>query len=60
MFGFDCLVGYLKLLWCYGVFDNIFGYIGFMGICVWVDLEEDLIFIFLLNWIYLDKYNNKL
>lgn len=60
-FGFDKLEeedieegGYLEV-----ISEWIYGYIGFMGICVWVDLDEELIFIFLFNWIYLDCNNCK-
>ena len=59
-FGFDRLAGHSKSLRRYGASDNTFGHTGFTGTCVWADPEEDLIFIFLSNRIYPDKYNNKL
>lgn len=38
----------------------VYGYIGFMGICVWVDLENDLVYIFLSNCFCFDVWNGKL
>ncbi|MFK8005339.1 MAG: serine hydrolase [Saprospiraceae bacterium] len=37
-----------------------FGHTGFSGTCVWIDPENDLIFIFLSNRIHPDKTNRKL
>jgi CubicO group peptidase (beta-lactamase class C family) len=40
--------------------DATFGHTGFTGTCVWVDPENELIFIFLSNRIYPDVRNRKL
>jgi len=40
--------------------DKAFGHLGFTGTCVWVDPEEELIFIFLSNRITPSTKNNKL
>lgn len=41
------------------VFEEVIGYIGFIGICVWVDLKNYLVFVFLSNWIYLCFFDYK-
>ena len=40
--------------------ENTFGHLGFTGTCVWVDPEEELIYIFLSNRTYPTMKNNKL
>ncbi len=37
-----------------------YGHAGFSGTCVWVDPDEELVYIFLANRIYPDPKNNKL
>ena len=37
-----------------------YGHAGFTGTCVWVDPDEELVYIFLANRIYPDPKNNKL
>jgi len=37
-----------------------YGHTGFTGTCVWVDPDEELVYIFLANRIYPDPKNNKL
>jgi CubicO group peptidase (beta-lactamase class C family) len=59
-FGFDRLAGHSKSLQAYGASKETFGHTGFTGTCVWADPDNDLVFIFLSNRIYPDKYNNKL
>jgi beta-N-acetylhexosaminidase len=39
---------------------NTFGHLGFTGTCVWADLDQKLIFIFLSNRTYPSMTNNKL
>jgi CubicO group peptidase (beta-lactamase class C family) len=40
--------------------ERIYGHTGFTGTCVWVDPDEELIFIFLSNRIHPDRNNRKL
>lgn len=40
--------------------ERTFGHLGFTGTCVWVDPEEELIYIFLSNRTYPSMKNNKL
>jgi CubicO group peptidase (beta-lactamase class C family) len=40
--------------------ERTFGHTGFTGTCVWVDPDEDLIYIFLSNRIHPDRGNRKL
>ncbi|MEO1714329.1 MAG: serine hydrolase, partial [Bacteroidota bacterium] len=40
--------------------DRTFGHLGFTGTCVWVDPDEELIYIFLSNRTYPSMKNNKL
>ncbi len=39
---------------------STYGHAGFSGTCVWVDPDEELVYIFLANRIYPDPKNNKL
>lgn len=39
---------------------NTFGHTGFTGTCIWVDPDNDLVFIFLSNRVHPDMTNNKL
>jgi CubicO group peptidase (beta-lactamase class C family) len=39
---------------------NSFGHTGFTGTCVWVDPDEELVYIFLSNRVYPDVNNTKL
>ncbi len=39
---------------------NSFGHTGFTGTCVWVDPDEDMVYIFLSNRVYPNAENNKL
>lgn len=39
---------------------NSFGHLGFTGTCVWVDPDEDIVYIFLSNRVYPTVENNKL
>ncbi len=39
---------------------NSFGHTGFTGTCVWVDPDQDLVYIFLSNRVYPDVNNTKL
>jgi beta-glucosidase-like glycosyl hydrolase/CubicO group peptidase (beta-lactamase class C family) len=39
---------------------NSYGHTGFTGTCVWVDPDEDIVFVFLSNRVYPDAENNKL
>jgi beta-N-acetylhexosaminidase len=40
--------------------DKTFGHTGFTGTCVWVDPEEELLFVFLSNRVYPSAANQKL
>ncbi|MBV6655006.1 MAG: serine hydrolase, partial [Mameliella sp.] len=40
--------------------EGTYGHTGFTGTCVWVDPDEELIFIFLSNRIHPDRGNRKL
>lgn len=40
--------------------DKTFGHTGFTGTCVWVDPEEELLFVFLSNRVYPSASNQKL
>jgi CubicO group peptidase (beta-lactamase class C family) len=59
-YGFDRLAAHSGSLRYYGASLSSFGHTGFTGTCVWADPERDLIFIFLSNRTYPNKYNNKL
>jgi CubicO group peptidase (beta-lactamase class C family) len=59
-FGFDRLAAHSRSLRYYGASLQTFGHTGFTGTCVWADPEEDLLFIFLSNRTYPQKYNTKL
>jgi CubicO group peptidase (beta-lactamase class C family) len=39
---------------------NTFGHTGFTGTCIWVDPDQDLVYIFLSNRVHPDMTNNKL
>jgi CubicO group peptidase (beta-lactamase class C family) len=39
---------------------NSFGHTGFTGTCVWIDPDQDLVYIFLSNRVYPNAENNKL
>jgi len=38
----------------------VFGHTGFTGTCAWADPENDLVYVFLSNRVYPDKWNSKL
>jgi beta-N-acetylhexosaminidase len=40
--------------------DKTYGHTGFTGTCVWVDPEEDLVFVFLSNRVYPSAANQKI
>lgn len=60
--GFDKLdvVNESKSLCVVFVLVIVYGYIGFIGICVWVDFDNGLIYVFFSNCIYFDVWVNKL
>ena len=44
----------------YDISGSAFGHTGFTGTCVWVDPDEELVFIFLSNRVFPDARNRKL
>jgi CubicO group peptidase (beta-lactamase class C family) len=42
------------------VSKNSFGHTGFTGTCVWIDPDQEIVYIFLSNRVYPDVSNNKL
>lgn len=53
--GFDKFMIEYDLIWSYvAVFVSFlsFGYSGYIGIFIWVDLESGFLLVFLFNWVY--------
>lgn len=58
--GFDKPGPYSLPGYAFSASDRTYGHTGFTGTCVWVDPQEDLIFVFLSNRTYPDRTNLKI